>query len=260
MFDLTTGHIDRPFRTSKPGWTLLSLGVHVALLGVIVVIPLLYFTNQLPTVNEIEAFVVPAERVAPPPPPPPPAAPAAAKPKAAQATPQPTPVEPQIPTAPVAPVTAPEALPEFPPAVAGGVPGGELGGIEGGEVGGVSGGQIGGVIGAPPPPGPVAPVRVGGQITTPALVKRIRPQYPQIAIAAKMTGTVVLELTVDQTGRVQHVDVLRSQGLLDQAAVDAVRQWRYSPLVLNGQPTPFVVTVTMNFSLRNGQTPQVAGD
>lgn len=261
MFDLTTGQIDRPFQQSRPGWTVLSLVVHTVVIAVIVAIPLLYATNHLPNAERIEAFIV-TQPVAAPPPPPPPAPPA--RPAEAKPTPKPvkpTPVEPQVSTAPVAPVEAPESLPAEPPAVAGGVLGGALNGVEGGAVGGVTGGTIGGVVGnpLPPAPGPLRPVRVGGQITTPALVKRVEPTYPAIARAAKLTGTVILELTVDANGQVRGVDVLRSQGPLDQAAIDAVKQWRYSPLVLNGIPTPFVVTVTMNFSLRNAAARQAGG-
>ncbi len=253
MFDLTTGHIDRPFSKSKPGWTILSLAVHTILLALIVAIPLLYVTNQLPTAERIEAFVV-APQPAPPPPPPPPAA--AAKPTAPKT--QPHPVETPQPSATAAPVEAPDVVvPQA--AVPGGVVGGVPGGVEGGEVGGVTNGIVGGIVGTPPPPAPTAPVRVGGQITTPQLVKRVEPRYPAVAVAAKLSGTVILELTVDDAGRVTDVEVLRSQGLLDKAAVDAVKQWRYSPLVLNGIPTPFIVTVTMNFSMRPGQQPQVAG-
>jgi protein TonB len=62
---------------------------------------------------------------------------------------------------------------------------------------------------------------------------------------------VILEATVDTSGQVESVRVLRSVSLLDKAAVEAVKQWRYSPLVLNGVPTPFVLTVTLHFSLRN---------
>jgi protein TonB len=61
---------------------------------------------------------------------------------------------------------------------------------------------------------------------------------------------VILEAVVDTEGRVQEVHVLRSRGFLDKAAIEAVKQWRYQPLMLNGQPTPFVLTVTLNFALK----------
>jgi protein TonB len=74
--------------------------------------------------------------------------------------------------------------------------------------------------------------------------------YPDVAVHAKVTGAVILEATVDTEGKVESVRVLRSVGLLTNAAIEAVKQWRYSPLVLNGIPTPFVLTVTLTFSLR----------
>jgi protein TonB len=246
MFDLVTGHVDRPFMDSKPGSKFISIVAHTALLSAVLLIPLLYATNQLPQVKTMAAFIV--EAPPPPPPPPPPAAPKAPEAASHAQAQTAAPVNPDA-----APIEAPAAvLPE--PAVPAAVQGVE-GGVEGGVVGGVVGGIVGGLLPPPPPPPPpaprpAAPVRVGGQITTPALVKRVEPTYPAVAVAAKLTGTVILEVVVNEEGSVQDVTVLRSVGALDRAAIDAVKEWRYSPLVLNGIPTPFVVTVTLNFSLR----------
>jgi len=138
--------------------------------------------------------------------------------------------------------------------VLGGVPGGILGGVLGGVPGGVVGGTVGGIVGAPlpsPPPPPAvarAPVRVGGHIQPPALVTRVAPVYPPIAVNARVRGMVILEATVGKDGRVEDVEVLRSVPLFDEAAVDAVRQWVYAPLLLNGEAERFVVTVTVNFN------------
>jgi periplasmic protein TonB len=124
-------------------------------------------------------------------------------------------------------------------------------GFETGIPGGVAGGVLGGMITAlpPPPPRPVAPVRVGGDISTPRLIHRVDPEYPPIAVSAMIEGMVILEATVDSSGAVSETRVLRSHGVLDAAAIDAVRQWRYEPLMLNGTPMPFVLTVTVSFSL-----------
>ena len=93
-------------------------------------------------------------------------------------------------------------------------------------------------------------MRIGGQITAPALVHRVEPTYPGIAVAAQVTGMVILEAVVDTEGCVESVKVLRPVNLvLDHAAVEALKQWRYSPLILNGVPTSFVLTVTFNFSV-----------
>jgi protein TonB len=94
------------------------------------------------------------------------------------------------------------------------------------------------------------PVRIGGQITAPALLKRVDPEYPDIAAQAQLTGIVILEATVGTDGCVEQVKVLRARHpFLDRAAVEALRQWQYTPLVLNGIRTPFVLTVTFNFSV-----------
>jgi protein TonB len=92
-------------------------------------------------------------------------------------------------------------------------------------------------------------VRIGGAIKAPGLVKRVDPVYPDIALMAKVNGTVILEAIVGADGSVESVRVLRSVKFLDQAAIEAVKQWRYSPLVLNGVPTPFVLSVTLSFRM-----------
>jgi protein TonB len=102
----------------------------------------------------------------------------------------------------------------------------------------------------PPRPTPHAPLRIGGNVKAPALLHRVEPVYPEFAARAKVEGIVILEAQVNTDGQVVDVRVLRSAGLLDQFAVDAVRQWRYSPILLNGQPAPFVLTVTISFSLK----------
>jgi protein TonB len=132
------------------------------------------------------------------------------------------------------------------------------GGVDGGIPGGVIGGVLGGLIDAPPPPPPPppappvtrGPVRVGGQIQQPQLLHRVEPVYPAVAVAAQLKGTVILEALVDAEGLVTDVKVLRTAGrLLDDAAREAVRQWRYSPLVLNGVRERFILTVVLQFNL-----------
>jgi protein TonB len=112
---------------------------------------------------------------------------------------------------------------------------------------------IGGLPEPPPPPPPPAvrgPVRIGGQIQAPTLVRRVEPFYPPTAVDARLQGIVILEAIVDRDGTVAEVKVLRSASpLLDREALLAVKQWRYSPLVLNGIRERFVLTVTLTFSL-----------
>jgi len=243
MFDLITGqtrHIP-----SKPGVPILiSMSAQLALVSAIVV-PVLFFTGALPEVPTMMAFV--AEASAPPPPPPPPPPPAAKSPEPASAKPAPSPG--------AAPVEPPSTIQPERPNDEGdiGVPGGVEGGIPGGVLGGVVGGLPGDIPPPPPPPAPPpprAPVRVGGQIQAPALVSKVDPVYPEVAVSARIRGVVILEANVDRDGHVVDVKVLRTASrLLDNAAITAVRQWRYRPLVLNGSPEPFVLTVVLTFNL-----------
>ena len=126
-----------------------------------------------------------------------------------------------------------------------------VGGVEGGVVGGVTGGIVGGLAEAPPPPPPPpAPVRVGGNIKQPTKVKDVKPVYPAIAQSARVQGVVIIEATIGPNGAVQEAKVLRSIPLLDAAALDAVRQWQFTPTLLNGVPVPVIMTVTVNFTLQ----------
>jgi protein TonB len=92
-------------------------------------------------------------------------------------------------------------------------------------------------------------IRVGGDIPAPTKIRNVQPTYPQIAQSARIQGVVIIEATIDREGRIAHARVLRSIPLLDQAALDAVRQWEYEPTLLNGVPVPVIVTVTVRFSL-----------
>jgi protein TonB len=247
MFELFSGDRRRPpHRSSIP--VLISTAAHVIVLGVLLAIPILYVSEDLPEIPDMLTFVVvSAAPPPPPPPPPPPAAPAA------------TPSKPKV-TKPV-PSTSPRPAPvETPREIVDetyvdlGDEEGVLNGVEGGIPGGVVGGFMIDFPPPPPPPptpAPVArePVRVGGDLKAPALVERVEPEYPPLAVRAKVQGVVILEARVDRQGRVEDVRVLRSIPLLDNAAITAVRQWRYSPLLLNGQPERFVLTVTVSFSL-----------
>jgi TonB family protein len=113
----------------------------------------------------------------------------------------------------------------------------------------------------PPPPLPPAPgtttalnwapgaVRVGGNILPPTKVKDVAPVYPPIAQTARVQGVVILESLIGADGRVQDARILRSIPLLDQAALDAVKQWEFTPTMLNGQPAPVIMTITVQFTL-----------
>ena len=97
----------------------------------------------------------------------------------------------------------------------------------------------------------LAAVRTGrgrGQITTPTKIKDVKPVYPAIARSARVAGVVTIEATIGPDGKVIDAKVVRSIPLLDQAALDAVRQWEYTPALRNGVPVPVLVTVTINFT------------
>jgi periplasmic protein TonB len=249
MFDLVAGTLDRPFRDKHPGATVFSVAAHVIILGGVIGAALFVMTQGLPEVPTMMAFV--ADMPLPPPPPPPP--PPAPGPKLAQpAKPVPTGGEFTFPVDVPIGITVETASDTRADE---GVPGGVEGGIPGGIVGGIVGGIITDVAPPPPPPLPVpvpqrlAPVRVGGDLKAPAPIYRVDPIYPDIAVMANATGVVILEATINERGEVTSVVVLRSRKLLDQAAIDAVKQWRYTPLLLNGAPRAFVLTVTLNFSI-----------
>ena len=109
---------------------------------------------------------------------------------------------------------------------------------------------IGAPLAPPPPPQPSQePIRAGGLIRPPTKVVHVAPEYPQIARASRVQGVVIIEATIDSRGNVASAAVLRSIPLLDQAALDAVRQWKFTPTLLNGTAVPVIMTVTVNFTL-----------
>ena len=113
----------------------------------------------------------------------------------------------------------------------------------------------------PPPPPPARPrpertttpyveaLRVGGSIQEPRKLRNVNPVYPPEAIQARVQGVVILECTISPTGKVVQVKALRRIPLLTEAAIEAVKQWEYTPTELNGVPVPVIMTVTVNFKL-----------
>jgi TonB family protein len=143
----------------------------------------------------------------------------------------------------------------------GGVRGGVLSGVSGGVQGGVSTGVEGGVKGGVA--GGVAgaqdlikfegdAVRAVGEIKAPKLVKEVLPRYPEVARQARVEGVVILEAKADEQGNVIDARILRSIPLLDQAAIDAVKQWKYEPMLIDGKPRKIIFTVTVRFVLHEG--------
>lgn len=106
-------------------------------------------------------------------------------------------------------------------------------------------------LAAPSPSTPFPPntVRVGGNVKLPPKTKNVEPIWPPAAQQARVQGVVILEILIDEAGKVTNGRVLRSIPLLDQAAIDAVRQWEFEPTVLDGTPVPVILTATVQFRM-----------
>lgn len=233
----------------------LALTSHAALIASLMVLPPLW-AEFPPPARPARAPLVAFVEVAPPPPPPPPPAPARSAPAPKRrAVPRPRPSPP-----PVA-LTAVVAEPEEPLRDEASTPEqdglelesagvGAVGGVSGGVAGGVPGGIVGGVSEEPSevPPAPPTPLRVGGEVKAPRLVHEVAPIYPPLAKQARLSATIIMEVQVDDAGRVSSVKVLRGDPMFDQAAIDSIRQRRYEPLLLNGRPWSFVATVVVQFT------------
>jgi protein TonB len=225
-----------------------SLVLHSLLVATVILVPILASDSLPPAARDaLRAFLVAPTIVTPPPPPPPPPAASAFRvlPKPV-AAPAPVSEDARL----IAPIEVPEQILPEPQTFDLGVEGGVPGGVEGGVPGGVVGGVVGGLPDAtlPAEQGPV--VRVGGKIIAPKLIHDVKPVYPELAALARVSAIVILEARVDTRGYVKSATVLRGSDLFNDAAVDAVKQWRYKPLLLNGVPTEFLITVTISFRVR----------
>jgi periplasmic protein TonB len=239
---------DHRFKSSsKPLDIFVALLVHVALIGGPILAGL-YYTDTL----NLKAYAT-TLLVAPPPPPPPPPAPAAAIVKAhiqkrvfmnGGKLIAPTAIPKQIAEIKEAPLE-PDSL----AGVAGGVPGG----VPGGQMGGVLGGVIGGVLNtsAKPiaPPTVRGPVRVGGHVRQPKAIVQTLPVYPTLAKQARVQGAVQIDAVLDEQGNVVDMKVVSGPPLLYQAALDALKKWKYEPTYLNDQPIAVEMIVTVSFQL-----------
>jgi protein TonB len=125
--------------------------------------------------------------------------------------------------------------------------------MEGGVPGGTPGGQPGGVLGGVPGgvgDGSDGPFRLGGQVKEPRRIREVKPIYPEEARKARVEGVVILEIIVDKLGNVRDPQVLRPLPMgLTEAAIDAVRQWKYEPSTLDSRPVEVYMIVTVTFRL-----------
>lgn len=239
-----------------------SVVFHALLIVTVVIIPLL-----LPqSVADRELLITLVSPIGPPPPPPPP------PPVALPAVAVPRTVEPKVRLATPEALVAPTAVPreiakiietpiEAPVGVIGGVPGGVPGGYVGGVLGGILASNAAGnaaelapVAPPPPPPppppkpmAPARPVRVGGMVQEPRVLSMVPPVYPKLASTARVSGTVVLEATLTEQGTVEEIKVISGHPLLVEAAIAALKQWRYEPTFLNGIPVSVILTAKLHF-------------
>jgi periplasmic protein TonB len=209
----------------------------------------LMFTEELPKAQLLTFLVAPP----PPPPPPPPAAAEVHVVKQIQTdllnngalrTPTKIPQKIQM-------IKEEEAPP--PMASNGGVVGGVPGGIPGGQLGGVIGSVISSSnsLSAVPKFVPATPtrIRISGGVTKGLLIQRTEPTYPTLARAARVQGDVVLSAVIDTNGQIQNLQLVSGHPMLVPAAIAAVKQWRYKPYLLNGQPVEVETTITVIFTL-----------
>jgi periplasmic protein TonB len=223
--------------------TILSFTLQILLVGVLVLIPMV-ITQALP-VGEIVTTLV----AAPPPPPPPPPA---AAPKVAAAKPvvrldelrQPLRIPEKVAMVRDNPQPA-DATPSSVAGVVGGVPSGTAGG----QIGGVIGGILSSVPAAAPKVATPDRVRISQGISEGLLLNKVLPEYPPMAKEARIQGQVVLQAVIGKDGAIQDLHVVRGHPLLTSAALNAVKQWRYKPYLLNGQPTEVETLITVNFTM-----------
>jgi protein TonB len=224
--------------------TTISFLFEAMLLGVMILIPLL-FTDALPKTQLLTLIVAPP----PPPPPPPPAA-------------APVHVVKQVQTDIInGQLRTPTKIPkkvemikedEAPPPVMAGVVGGVPGGMPGGQMGGVIGGIISSTPVAVPKVAAPTRVRVSQGVTEGMVLRRVQPNYPPLARQARIQGDVILQAEISKDGAIENLRVISGHPMLAPAAIDAVKQWRYKPYFLNGEPVAVETQITVKFSLSGG--------
>jgi protein TonB len=246
MFEDSLIESGNKLKTKRGLTTFLSFGLQIALVGVLVLIPLL-FTEALPK-TQLMTFLV-----APPPPPPPPPPPAATPIKVVKII-QTDIVNGQLRT----PTKIPEKVQmikeeEAPPPVS--TMAGVVGGVPG-AAGGQMGGVIGGIINSTPiaVPKVATPqrVRVSQGVTQGLLLRKIQPAYPPLARQARIQGSVLLQAEISKDGSIQNLRLISGHPMLAPAAIEAVKQWKYKPYILNGEPVEVETQITVNFTLAGG--------
>jgi protein TonB len=245
MFEDSLIESGNKLKTKRLSTTVLSFFGQFALIGILILVPLIY-TDALPK-QQLMTFLV-----APPPPPPPPPPPAAAPVKVVKIASEMVNGQLRTPTKipqKVQMIKEEEAPPDL---GAGGVPGGVPGGIPGGSAGGVIGGIIGSTPVAVPKVATPQRVRVSSGVSTGLLIKKVQPNYPPLARQARIQGSVVLHAEISKEGTIVNLQLISGHAMLAPAAIEAVKQWRYKPYLLNGEPVAVETEVVVNFSLSGG--------
>jgi periplasmic protein TonB len=228
--------------------TTTSFVINILAIIVMLLIPLA-FTEQLPKAQLLTFLVAPP----PPPPPPPPAAEQVQRVVRQVQTDLLNNGELRTPTKipqKIQMIKEEEAPPPMP--ASGGVVGGVPGGIPGGQTSGVIGSIITSTnLAAVPKFVPVVPqrIRISAGVTRGLLIQRVEPVYPTLAKAARVQGDVVLSAVIDGNGQIKNLQLVSGHPMLVPAAITAVRQWRYKPYLLNGQPVEVETTITVIFTL-----------
>jgi periplasmic protein TonB len=244
MFEDSLIESGNKLKTKRLSTTIISFTLQVLLICILILIPLIY-TDALPK-TQLMTFLV-----APPPPPPPPPPPAAAVVKVVKMQSEMINGQLRTPTkipSKVQMIKEEEAPPDL---GAGGVPGGVPGGIPGGAAGGVIGGIVNSTAAIPKQVVPQR-VRVSSGVSTGLLIKKVTPNYPQLAKQARIQGSVVLQAEISKEGTIQNLQLISGHPMLAPAAIEAVKQWRYKPYLLNGEPVAVETQVVVNFSLSGG--------
>src|ERR1700691_1998625 len=244
MFEDSLIESGNKLKTKRLSTTVLSFLLKVGLIAILILIPLIY-TDALPK-TQLMTFLV-----APPPPPPPPPPPAAAPVKVVKI--QSEVINGQLRT----PTKIPDKVQmikeeEAPPDLGAGVQGGVPGGIPGGSAGGVMGGILSSTQVAVPKIATPQRVRVSSGVSTGLLIRKVQPNYPQLAKQARIQGSVVLQAEISKDGTIQNLQLISGHPMLAPAAIEAVKQWRYKPYLLNGEPVAVETQVVVNFSLSGG--------
>jgi periplasmic protein TonB len=231
-------------KTKRGRTSFVAFLIEFMIIGVMVLIPLI-FTEALPKGQMMFLLVAP-----PPPPPPPP--PAAAVVHVRQV--QTDIVNGELRT----PTKIPQKIKmiqedEAPPAMAStGVVGGVPGGVPGGSMGGVIGSVLSSTPVAAPKIATPTRVRVSSGVVSGLLVRKVPPTYPPLARQARIQGVVVLQAQISKEGNIENLQLISGHPMLAPAAIEAVKQWKYRPYLLNGEPVEVDTQVQVNFTLAGG--------